>query len=229
MIDLLLNWMGPLLIGALTTLKITAAAYAAGLVIGLLGASAKLRGHWTLQAFTSTYSTLMRAVPELVLIILLYYAGPPLINGFLSDLGIGTIRFSGVVTASSVLGLVQGAYQTEIFRAAIQSIPKGHIEAADAYGMSPWLRLRRVILPEMLPIALPSMYNMWLIVLKESALVSVVGAQELLFTAQQAAASTRTYFMFYAAAGAIYLLMTMGSNIAFRWFESRANRTRPAV
>lgn len=229
MIDLLTNWIGPLLVGALATLKITAIAYAAGLVIGLLGASAKLRGHWTFRSFTTTYSTLLRSVPELVLIVLLYYAGPPLINGFLTELGLGTLRFSGLVTATTVLALVQGAYQTEIFRAAIQSIPTGHIEAADAYGMSAWLRLRRVVLPEMLPIALPSMYNMWLIVLKESALVSVVGAQELLFTAQQAAASTRAYFLFYAAAGALYLLMTMGSNIAFRSFEYRVNRARPAV
>jgi len=226
----LLDWSGPLLAGALVTVQIAVSAYAIALVIGLCGAAAKLRGNRAVRALATTYSTLMRAVPELVLVILLYYAGQNLVNQILHLLGIeGSVAFSGLVTAISVLALVEGAYLTEIFRGAIQAIPRGHIEAADAYGMSRWLRLRRIVLPEMLPPALPSMYNMWLILLKDTALVSVVGAQELFFTTQQAAASTRAYFVFYIAAGIFYLLLTMGSNVVFRRFEARVSRGRPAV
>lgn len=219
-----------MLAGALVTLKMAVSAYAIALVIGLLGAATKLRGHWTLRCVATTYSTLMRAVPELLLVILLYYAGQQLLNQTLQYFDVSaSVGFSGLLTAISVLALVEGAYLTEIFRGAIQAIPCGHLEAADAYGMSRWLRFRRIVLPEMLSPALPSMYNIWLILLKDTALVSVVGAQELFFTAQQAAASTRSYFVFYIAAGAFYLLVTMGSNVIFRWFESRAARGQPAV
>lgn len=225
----LIDWSGPLLAGALVTVEIAVSAYAIALVLGLLGATAKLRGNCVVRGVATAYSTLMRAVPELLLIILLYYAGQKLVNALLQWLGVGSaVGFSGLLTAISVLALVEGAYLTEIFRGAIQAIPRGHIEAADAYGMSRWLRLRRIVLPEMLPPALPSMYNMWLILLKDTALVSVVGAQELFFTTQQAAASTQLYFVFYLAAGAFYLLMTMGSNVVFRRLERRFNRGRPA-
>jgi len=218
----LLEWAGPLLAGALVTLEIAFAAYAIALVIGLLGATAKLGHNRALRATATAYSTVVRAIPELLLIILLYYAGQQLLNHVLGQLGIDeVVQISGFATAIAVLAVVEGAYLTEIFRGAIQAIPRGHLEAADAYGMSRWLRFRRVILPGMLPPALPSMYNIWLILVKDTALVSVVGFQELFFTAQQAAASTHAYFLFYAAAGALYLIMTMGSNVVFRWLEYR--------
>jgi polar amino acid transport system permease protein len=218
----LLEWAGPLLAGALVTLEIAFAAYAIALVIGLLGATAKLGNNRALRATATAYSTVVRAIPELLLIILLYYAGQQLLNHVLGQIGIdAVVQISGFATAIAVLAVVEGAYLTEIFRGAIQAIPRGHLEAADAYGMSRWLRFRRVILPGMLPPALPSMYNIWLLLVKDTALVSVVGFQELFFTAQQAAASTHAYFLFYAAAGALYLIMTMGSNVVFRWLEYR--------
>lgn len=226
----LVDWGGPLLAGALVTVEMAVSAYVIALILGLLGAAAKLRGNWLLRSIATAYATLMRAVPELLLVILLYYAGQQLLNQLLHYFGVEqSVGFSGLLTAISVLALVEGAYLTEIFRGAIQAVPRGHIEAADAYGMSRWLRFRRIVLPEMLPPALPSMYNMWLILLKDTALVSVVGAQELFFTTQQAAASTRAYFVFYIAAGAIYLLLTMSSNVVFRHFEQRVSRGRATV
>jgi len=226
----LLEWAGPLLAGALVTLEIAFAAYAIALVIGLLGATAKLGHNRALRATATAYSTVVRAIPELLLIILLYYAGQQLLNHVLGQLGIDeVVQISGFATAIAVLAVVEGAYLTEIFRGAIQAIPRGHLEAADAYGMSRWLRFRRVILPGMLPPALPSMYNIWLILVKDTALVSVVGFQELFFTAQQAAASTHAYFLFYAAAGALYLIMTMGSNVVFRWLEYRVRWGQASV
>jgi len=225
----LIAWSGPLLAGAAVTVEMTFAAYAIALVIGLLGAAAKLGGPSPLRALATLYTTIVRAVPELLLIILLYYAGQQLLNNVLHSLGYSTVDFNGFATAIGVLAAVEGAYLTEIFRGAIQAIPAGHIEAANAYGMSRGLRFRRVVLPEMLPQALPSMYNIFLLLVKDTALVSVVGFNELFFTSQQAAASTRSYFLFYTAAGVLYLLMTMGSNVVFRWLERRVTRHRPAM
>lgn len=226
----LLDWSGPLLHGALITLEIAVAAYAIGLLLGLLGAGAKLSGIAPLRALATGYSTIIRAVPELLLIILLYYAGQQLLNKLLDVWGVAqSVEISGFAAAIGVLAFVEGAYLTEIFRGAIKAIPRGHIEAADAYGMSRWLRFRRIVLPEMLPNALPGMSNIWLILVKDTALVSVVGFEELFFTAQQAAASTRSYFVFYAAAGALYLAMTLGSNVLFGRAERMVRRGQPGT
>ena len=175
------------------------------------------------------YTTLIRAVPELLLIILLYYAGSSGITALLPRLGLGEVEISGFAAAVGVLGVVQGAYQTEVLRGAILAIPRGQIEAARAYGMSPLLRLRRVVIPSMLPVALPGLGNLWMILLKDTALISVVGFSELLYTAKQAAGSTKHYFLFYAAVGAIYLVMTLGSNVVIRLLERRLRRGMPAL
>lgn len=226
----LLDWAGPMLQGALVTIEMAVAAYAIGLVLGLLGATAKLSGVAPLRGVATAYTTLVRAVPELLLIIILYYAGQQALNALLKWLEVqGTYDISGFAAAIAVLAVVEGAYLTEIFRGAIVAIPRGHIEAADAFGMSRVQRFRRIILPEMLPNALGGMSNIWLILVKDTALVSVVGFQELFFTTQQAAASTRSYFLFYAAAGAIYLVMTMGSNGVFNRIERHVRRGQPGV
>lgn len=226
----LLDWAGPLLWGALTTLEIALLSYALGLLLGLLGAVAKLSGRGPLVGLATLYSTVVRSIPELLLIILLYYAGSQMLESLLRDLGFDvTVNISGFVAAVGVLAFVQGAYMTEVFRGAINAIPKGHIEAADAFGLSRWQRFRRIVLPEMLPNALPGLSNLWLILVKDTALVSVVGFEELFFTAQQAAASTRSYFVFYTAAGALYLVMTLGSNVLFERTERFVRRGQREV
>lgn len=226
----LLDWAGPLLWGALTTLEIALLSYALGLLLGLLGAVAKLSGRSSLVGLATVYSTLVRSIPELLLIILLYYAGSQLLESLLREFGVDVIvNISGFVAAVGVLAFVQGAYMTEVFRGAINAIPKGHIEAADAFGLTRWQRFRRIVLPEMLPNALPGLSNLWLILVKDTALVSVVGFEELFFTAQQAAASTRSYFVFYTAAGALYLVMTLGSNAVFQRTERFVRRGQRGV
>jgi polar amino acid transport system permease protein len=222
------GWGGALLRGALITLQIAGLAFSVGLVFGLLGAGAKLSGNTLLFWLAETYTTVIRAVPELLLIILLFYAGSSGIAALLSSLGLGDVRISGFAAAVGVLGVVQGAYQTEVIRGAIVAIPRGQIEAARAYGMSPALRLRRIILPVMLPLAMPGLANLWMILLKDTALISVVGFSELLYTAKQAAGSTKHYFLFYAAAGAIYLAMTLCSNAVLRVMERQLRRGVPA-
>lgn len=224
-------WTGPILEGALVTIEIALLAYAIGLGLGLVGASARLSSWAPLRGLATLYSTLVRAVPELLLIILLYYAGTQALNVGLDALGFegAALQISGFVTAVGVLAFVQGAYMTEVFRGAILAIPRGQLEAADAYGLSRWTRFHRIVIPGMLPNALPGMSNLWLILVKDTALISVIGFEELFFTAQQAAASTRSYFLFYSVAGALYLVMTLSSNVLFGRAERYVRRGQPGV
>ncbi|RCV88421.1 ABC transporter permease [Billgrantia montanilacus] len=222
------DWAGPIMAGALTTLQIAVLAYAIGLLLGLLGAGAKLSPWAPLRGLATGYSTLIRAVPELLLIILLYYAGAQALDALLAHLGMaGAVQITGFATAVGVLAFVQGAYMTEVFRGAILAIPQGQLEAADAFGFSRWTRFHRIVLPGMLPNALPGMSNLWLILIKDTALISVIGFNELFFTIQQAAASSRAYFLFYAAAGVIYLLMTLTSTALFARLERHVRRGQP--
>lgn len=223
------GWGGVLLEGALTTLEIAVSAFLLGLVLGFGGALAKLSPVRPLVVTATIYSTVMRAVPELLLIILLYYAGTDALNRLFLALGIeGEADVSGFAAAIGVLGLVLGAYATEVIRGAILSIPIGQIEAARAYGMGPALVLRRVVLPAMLPAALPGLANLWMILIKDTALISVVGATELLSSAKQAAGTTKHYFLFYCAAAAIYFVITVVSNRVFRAIEARVRVAVPA-
>lgn len=224
----LAEWAGPIMDGALTTVQIAVFAYAIGLLLGLLGAGAKLSPWACVRALATAYSTLIRAVPELLLIILLYYAGAQALDVLLGHIGLaGTVQITGFITAVGVLAFVQGAYMTEVFRGAILAIPRGQLEAADAFGLSRWTRFHRIMLPAMLPNALPGMSNLWLILIKDTALISVIGFNELFFTIQQAAASSRAYFLFYAAAGAIYLLITLSSTVLFARLEHYVRRGQP--
>ena len=197
------GWGATLMRGAALTLQIAFLSYAIGLVLGLMGAAAKLSGSRVLGGISELYTTLVRAVPELLLIVLLFYGGSTLLESIL---------------------VVQGAYQTEVIRGAIQAIPIGQIEAARAFGMTPAMRLRRVTIPSLLPVALPGFANLWLILLKDTALISIVGISELLYVGKQAAGSTRQYFLFYCVVALIYLAMTLVSNQVFRQIERHVRR-----
>jgi polar amino acid transport system permease protein len=142
----------------------------------------------------------------------------------LRALGQRPVEISGVVAGIAVLGIVQGAYATEVLRGAIQSVPRGQHEAARAYGMGPVQIFRRVTIPAMLPLALPGLSNLWLIATKDTALLAIVGFSELTLETRQAAGSTRAYFTFFLAAGAIYLAMTLLSGRIFGWIEARYRR-----
>ena len=223
------GWMNAMLRGSLVTLEISISAFFLGMMIGLAVASIRLYGPAFFAKLARGYSTIFRAVPELLLILLLFYAGTMLINKLAEALGASNIDLSGPVVATVVLAIVQGAYAAEIFRAAIQSIPYGQIEAARAYGMSGQVVFRRVTLPIMAPNAIAGMANLWVNLVKDSALISVVGTNELLFTAKQAAGSTRQYLTYYLCAALIYYIITVLSNAAIRVFEKRMRRWMPEV
>lgn len=164
-----------------------------------------------------------------MLILLLYYAGTDLINRLLEAFGYAPIDINGLVAGIGVLGVVQGAYATEVLRGAILAIPQGQIEAARAYGMPPLVMLRRVTLPAMLPFAIPGLANLWLIATKDTALLAVVGFGELTQATRQAAGATKAYFTFFIAAGVIYLALTLFSNVIIGRIERWARRGVPSV
>lgn len=223
------GWGGNMLRGLASTLQIALGAYVMGMLIGLAGALGKLNGSAPTRWLLEIYTTLIRAVPELVLILLLYYAGTGAINSLLDMMGYRPIDISGLVAGIVVLGIVQGAYSTEVIRGAMQAVPLGQTEAAAAFGMSRWQILKRVTLPAMLPFALPGMSNLWLIVTKDTALLAVVGFSELALTTRQASGATRAYFMFFLAAAFLYLCVTLVSNQVFRYLERRARRGQPEL
>lgn len=218
------SWGMNMLRGLLNTLHIALGAYALGLFIGFGGALGKINGGIITRWLLEIYTTIIRAVPELVLILLLYYAGTGAINAILDSMGYRPIDISGLVAGIAVLGIVQGAYATEVLRGAMLAVPQGQTEAAAAFGMSRWQILRRITVPAMLPLALPGMSNLWLIVTKDTALLAVVGFSELALTTRQAAGSTRAYFTFFFAAACLYLLVTLLSNQVFKLIERRARR-----
>lgn len=223
------GWGGVLLAGLFASLQLAVGGYLLGLAIGIGGAFGKLYGGPILRDLLEVYTTLIRAVPELVLILLLYYAGTDLINQLFALLGFASVDISGLAAGVFVIGVVQGAYSTEVLRGAIKAIPPGQVEAARAFGMSPFLALRRVTLPAMLPYALPGLANLWMIATKDTALLAVVGFSELTLVTRQAAGSTKAYMTFYLAAGLLYLLVTLVSNLIIALVERHARRGMPRV
>lgn len=217
--------------GALMTVEVSLFAYFVGLAIGLCGAMGKLAGGPIIKGVLDVYTTIIRAIPELVLILLLFYAGGDAFNILLTFIGLGPVQINGLVAAVAVLGFVQGAYQTEVLRAAIQAIPVGQIEAAKAYGMSPFLRFHRIIAPSMLPFAIPGLANLWLNATKDSALLSIVGISELAQVTKQAGAYIKYtegnplyLLVFYGLTAAIYLSITLFSNQLFGALERHVRR-----
>jgi polar amino acid transport system permease protein len=218
------GWGGVLLRGFVNSLQIAVGGYAFGLLLGVGGAFGKLYGGPILRDLMECYTTIVRAVPELVLILLLYYAGTDALNHVLALVGIGTVDISGLAAGIFVIGVVQGAYSTEVLRGAIKAVPAGQIEAARAYGMSPIKVMTRVTLPAMLPYAIPGLSNLWLIATKDTALLAVVGFSELTLVTRQAAGATKAYILFFCAAGVLYLALTLVSDLVIKIIERRARR-----
>jgi len=221
------GWGANLLRGLWNSVLIALGAFGLGLLIGTCGAYGKLYGGPILKDLLAIYTTVVRAVPELVLILILYYAVTDAVNQVLISFGYGRIQLSGVVAGIAVLGVVQGAYATEVLRGAILAVPAGQIEAARAMGMPPLLLARRITLPSMLGFAIPGLANLWLVATKDTALLAVVGFGELTQETRQAAGTTKAYFTFFMAAGALYLLLSLGSGTVFGRVERWARRGQP--
>jgi len=218
------GWGPALLQATLVTLEISVGAFLVGILLGLLAALAKLYGSPRLQALAKAYTTVCRAVPELLLILIFFYGGSALINSLAAYWGYDSVDVAGMPVAIVVLGFVQGAYASEIFRGAIQAVHGGQIEAGLAYGMSHLKVFFRITLPIMAPHALAGLSNLWVNLIKDSALISVIGTNELLYTAKQAGGSTREYLLFFVTAAIIYYAITLISSYLLRVLEVHLRR-----
>jgi polar amino acid transport system permease protein len=221
------GWGANLLRGLGNSVIIALGAFGLGLVIGTLGAYGKLYGGPVTRDLLAVYTTVVRAVPELVLILILYFAVTDVVNQLLVAWGQSRIQISGVAAGITVLGVVQGAYATEVLRGAILAVPAGQIEAARAMGMPPVLLARRITLPAMLSFAIPGLANLWLVATKDTALLAVVGFGELTQETRQAAGTTKAFFTFFLAAGMLYLSLSLVSGAIFGRIERWARRGQP--
>jgi polar amino acid transport system permease protein len=223
------GWGWVLLQGLIATLQIAAGAYVLALVMGVAGAFGKLHGGPVTRDLLECYTTVVRAVPELVLILIIYYPGSTLVNELYAAVGLSGTGINAVAAGIIVLGIVQGGFAIEVIRGAMNAVPSGEIEAAHAFGMSQAQMLRRITVPAMLPHAIPGLANLWLLTTKDTALLAVVGFHELTLATRQAGGATKAYFMFFCAAAVLYLLVTLVSNRVIAVIEKRARRGMPQV
>lgn len=211
-----------LLEGAAVTLAVALSSLAVAAALGLLGALAKLSRSRVAQAVAATYTTLIRGVPDLLLMLLIFYGGQLAVNTVAPMLGHEDyIDIDPFVAGVLTIGFIFGAYLTEAFRGAFLAVPPGQSEAGLAYGMSPRQVLWRITLPQMLRHALPALSNNWLVLIKSTAIVSVIGLSDLMTRGQQAAGTTREPFSFYLAVAVIYLVFTSVSELGFAWAQKR--------
>lgn len=219
-----------LLLGAAMTLQLALAALIAGLVLGLFGAIGRLSAFAPARAIAGAYTTIVRGLPELLVVLIIYFGSSRLLSAAAAAFGHdGFVELSPFAAGVIALGLTFGAYATEVFRGAILAIPKGQIEAAHAFGMGRWLTFRRIVLPQLWRIALPGLGNLFLVLLKDTSLVSVIGLEELMRKTQIAVGFTREPFTFYLSAAVLYLLMTVIAMAALHRGERAAARGMPRL
>ncbi len=211
--------------GVQITLTVAACAMLLALGLGLLGAWGKLSQSKAAHRAAGTYTTVIRGVPELILILIVYYGTPTLIQDTLERFGYDVIIDTNPFMAGFItIGFIYGAFATEVFRGAFLAVPRGQIEAAKAIGMNRVLVARRVLLPQMWRFALPGLGNVWITLTKATALISVIQLPELLRNADIAARAVRLPFTFYFAASLIYLSITIISMFAQQRAEAWAGR-----
>jgi arginine/ornithine transport system permease protein len=227
MIDL--QGYGPRLIeGAGVTIQLAVLSLILAIILGLLTASAKMSRNWLAHRLATLYTTLIRGVPDLVLMMLFFFGGQIGVNmitdwlyySFDIDIFININAFvAGVVT----IGLIFGAYMGETFRGAFMAVDNGQIEAGKAYGMSDGLVFRRVRFPQMMRHALPGLSNNWMVLLKTTALVSVIGLSDMVRVASEASKAMREPFTFMIIVALIYLLIASVSEWIFARLQKRYN------
>ncbi|AGH36185.1 ABC transporter permease [Acinetobacter baumannii] len=211
---------GPLLLsGTWMTIQLALLSLLLSVIIGLIGASSKLSNIKALRYIATAYTTLIRSVPDLVIMLLLFYSLQLGLNQITEALQMDQIDINPFVAGVITLAFIYGAYFTETFRGAFQSVPRGQIEAAMAYGMTPWQVFHRILFPQMMRFALPGIGNNWQVLIKATALVSIIGLTDIVKITQDAGRSTMQLFFFSIVAAAIYLAITTVSNLILIWLE----------
>ena len=208
--------------GALLTAGVSLSALAVAVALGLLGAAAKLSGRRVPMLVATAYTTLVRGIPELVLMLLLFYGGTMGLNKLLEAMGSeATADINPFAAGVLTIGFIYGAFMTETFRGAILCIPKGQNEAARAFGMGRLQAFLRITAPQMVRYALPGVTNNWLVLIKATALVSLIGLHDMTYLAKQASAATRSPFAFFLFTAALFLVYTSVSLLLLNRLNQR--------
>ncbi|AUX73234.1 histidine ABC transporter permease HisQ [Erwinia pyrifoliae] len=207
--------------GALVTLELALSSVVFAVILGLIGAGARLSNRRPLAVISEVYTTLIRGVPDLVLMLLIFYGLQIALNQVTDFFGFAQFDIDPMVAGIITLGFIYGAYFTETFRGAWMAVPKGQVEAATAFGFTRSQTFRRILFPAMMRFALPGIGNNWQVILKATALVSLLGLEDVVKATQLAGKSTWQPFWFAIVAGIIYLIFTTLSNGVLWWLERR--------
>lgn len=209
--------------GSLITISVSLVSAVVAIVLGLMTATAKLSRSRLAKAVANVYTTVIRGVPDLVLMLLIFFGGQLLVNHIaLEWFGYEDyIDVNAFIAGTLTIGFIFGAYMGETFRGAILAVPVGLLEAGYAYGMSKRQVFFRVLIPQMMRHALPGIGNNWLVLMKTTALVAVIGLNEMVFRAGQAGGSTREPFVYYLVVALLFLVFTTLSIWVLRWAEKR--------
>ena len=219
------GWGDELLIATLMTIAVSITAMLIGFLFALIFTPLKLSKSKFLNLIGNSYTTVIRGVPELLVIYLFFFGGSGAVMYVASIFGYNEyIEINAFITGSFAIGIISGAYSTEVFRGAIQSIDKGQFEASKVLGLKKPVHFFKVIMPQMLRLAIPNLSNVWQITLKDTSLISVTGLVEIMRQSYIAAGSTRDPLFFYSFAAVLYLLLTYFSMKLINNLEARYNR-----
>lgn len=219
--DKLIEYIPSLMEGAVVTLEVAFASLAISVVLGLATASMKLSNSRLSRVVADTYTTVIRGVPDLVLMLLIFFGGQIQVNNIGAYFEWDYIDVDAFTAGVLTIGFIFGAYMGETFRGAFLAVPAGLLEAGYAYGMSRFQVFHRILVPQMMRHALPGLGNNWLVLMKTTALVSVIGLHDLVLKAGQAGGSTRLPFVFYLFVAFAFLVFTTVSIWGLKWLEKR--------
>ena len=219
------GWGDELAIATAMTVAVSITAMLIGFIFAAIFTPLKLSKQKYLNLVSNSYTTVIRGVPELLVIYLFFFGGSGAIMYVASIFGYNKyIEINAFLTGSFSIGIISGAYSTEVFRGAIQSIDKGQFEASKALGISRFTQFNKIILPQMLRLAIPNLSNVWQITLKDTSLISVTGLVEIMRQSYIAAGSTRDPLFFYSWAAVLYLMLTYLSMKLINKLEAKYSR-----
>jgi arginine/ornithine transport system permease protein len=218
---LIIDYLPLILKGMLLTVEVALLSLFIAVVLGMIGALAKLSRSRIAQNLAGIYTTFIRGIPDLVLMTLIFFGGQILVNNIGEKLGFEYIDVSPFAAGILTIGFIFGAYMTESFRGGILAVSRGEIEAGYAFGMTPLQVFLRITFPAMVRHALPGFGNNWLVLTKTTALVSVIGLQDMVYNASIAGGSTRKPFTFFCVVAFLFLIITGVSDVGLRWLDKR--------
>ena len=207
--------------GMLLTIEMALLSLAVAILLGMIGAVAKLSKSRIAKGIAGTYTTIIRGIPDLVLMTVIFFGGQIVVNDVGEKLGWDYIDVDPFIAGVLTIGFIFGAYFAESFRGGILAVSRGEIEAGYAFGMTPLKVFFRITLPAMIRHALPGFGNNWLVMVKTTALVSVIGLQDMVYNANLAGGSTRKPFTFLCVVAFLFLIITGVSDVGLRWLDKR--------